>query len=92
MRLEVAGAQITDAVVEVLDTLQNQPDVAKLYVETIDTIMRYLIDGTDTSDYNIDSETMERLRVMQMIRRDILAIATPPDVDDPGNDVPVASI
>lgn len=92
MRLEVAGAQITDSVVEVLDTLQNQPDVAKLYVETIDTITRMLIDGTDTSDYNIDSETMARLRVMQMLRRDILTLATPSDVDDPANDTPVASI
>lgn len=92
MRLEVAGAQITDSVVEVLDTLQNQPDVAKLYVETIDIITRYLIDGTDTSDYNIDSETMARLRALQMLRRDILTIATPPDVDDPANDIPMASI
>lgn len=92
MRLEVAGAQITDSVVEVLDTLQNQPDVAKLYVDTIDTLTRNLIDGTDTADYNIDTETMARLRVMQMMRRDILTLATPPDVDDPANDTPVASI
>ena len=27
MRIEIAGAQITDAVVEVLDTLQNQTEL-----------------------------------------------------------------
>ncbi len=32
MRIEIAGAQITDAVVDVLDTLQNQTDITTLYL------------------------------------------------------------
>ena len=43
MRIEIAGAQITDAVVDVLDTLQNQTDITKLYLETLDEVTRTVI-------------------------------------------------
>lgn len=91
MRIEIAGAQITDAVVETLDTLQNQPELTQLYIETLDVVARSVIldiSGDDTQD----SATLSRLRALQMIRRDILSLAMPPDVDDPENDTPTASI
>lgn len=91
MRIEIAGAQITDAVVETLDTLQNQPELTRLYIETLDVVTRSVIldiSGDDTQD----SATLSRLRALQMIRRDILSLAMPPDVDDPENDTPTASI
>lgn len=91
MRIEIAGAQITDAVVEVLDTLQNDPQTLQLYIDTIDRLTRSVI--LDISgDSDEDSSTLSRLRTLQMIRRDILAIAMPPDVDNPANDVPVQTL
>ena len=91
MRVEIAGAQITDAVVETLDTLQNQPELTQLYIETLDVVTRSVIldiSGDDTQD----SATLSRLRALQMIRRDILSLAMPPDVEGPENDTPTASL
>lgn len=92
MRLEVAGAQITDAVVDVLDTLQNQPDVAEVYTRTIDEVTRLVILDLSTVDEQADTEVMNRLRALQMLRRDIITLSSPPDVDLPANDLPVASL
>lgn len=91
MRIEIAGAQVTDSVVDVLDTLQNQPEIIKSYLQVIDTVTRLII--LDISgDEEDDIEAMSRLRALQMIRRDIKTLATPPDADDPANDIPAASI
>lgn len=92
MRLEVEGAQITDAVVDVLDTLQNQPDVAEVYTRTIDEVTRLVILDLSTVDEQADTEVMNRLRALQMLRRDIITLSSPPDVDLPANDLPVASL
>ena len=90
MRIEIAGAQITDAVVEVLDTLQNQRDLTNIYISTLDELTRLVI--LDISgDEDQDSPTLARLRALQMIRRDLLTLSTPPDADDPANDRPTAS-
>lgn len=91
MRIEIAGAQITDEVVEILDTLQNQPELTQLYIETLDVVTRSVILGISGDDTE-DSATLSRLRALQMIRRDILSLAVPPDVDDPENDTPAASL
>lgn len=92
MRIEVAGAQITDAVAEVLDTLQNQHDVTEVYLQTLDELTRSVILDLSAADEESDTRTLARLRALQMIRRDILALAMPPDVDDPENDRPSASL
>ena len=90
MRIEIAGAQITDAVVEVLDTLQNQRDLTNIYISTLDELTRLVI--LDISgDETQDSPTLARLRALQMIRKDLLTLSTPPDVDEPANDIPTAS-
>lgn len=89
MRIEIGGAQVTDAVVEVLDTLQNQPEIVRSYLQVIDSVSRTII--LDISDED-DTEAMSRLRALQMIRRDIVTIATPPDVDDEANDIPTATV
>lgn len=91
MRIEVAGAQITDAVVDVLDTLQNDRDVVDMYVRTLDELTRCVILDI-TADDESDTAAMSKLRVLQMIRRDLTTLATPPDVDDPANDIPTAQI
>lgn len=89
MRIEIGGAQVTDAVVEVLDTLQNQPEIVRSYLQVIDSVSRTII--LDISDED-DTEAMSRLRALQMIRRDIVTLATPPDVDDEANDIPTAAV
>jgi hypothetical protein len=91
MRIEAAGAQITDAVVEVLDNLQNDRDLTESYLKTLDEITRSVILDLSAIDGETDSRTIARIRILQMIWRDILTLSTPPDADDPANDVPVAS-
>lgn len=90
MRLEVSGAQITDAVVEVLDTLQNQPDLTKVYLQTLDDVTRIVILYLSGEDAEADLKTLSRLRALQMVRRDIATLTTPPDVDLQANDIPAA--
>lgn len=92
MRIEVAGAQITTAVVEVLDTLQNQSEIARAYIDTIDELTRMAILDITAADDERDTATMSRLRALQMIRSDITILATPPDVDLPENDIPAAQL
>lgn len=90
MRIEAAGAQITDAVIEVLDTLQNQPELRDAYIGTIDEVSRSVILDLTATDTESDARTLSRLRALQMIRRDILTLASPPDADLPENDTPAA--
>ena len=90
MRIEIAGAQITDSVVDVLETLQTTPDVARMYTDNIDALCRRLLLDFDGNDLN-DAETLAQLRTLQMVRRDILTLAFPPDDDLPQNDTPTAS-
>ncbi|MCM1450677.1 MAG: hypothetical protein NC102_00240 [Clostridium sp.] len=91
MRIIAAGAQITTAVVEVLETLQGQPDIAKLYIGAIDSITRAAIEGFSGNDER-DAETLSILRALQMMRRDIEALASPSDADLPENDTPAFTI
>ena len=92
MRIEIAGAQITDAVAEVLDTLQNQPELTKVYLQTLDELTRTVILDLTAIDEESDSLTLSRLRTLQMIRRDIITLSMPPDADDPANDIPAAQL
>lgn len=92
MRIEVAGTQITDAVVEVLDTLQNQTELTSEYLQVLDEVTRAVILDISGVDEEADSRTLSRLRVLQMIRRDIITLSMPPDADDPANDTPIAQI
>ena len=89
MRIVIAGAQITDAVADTLDMLQNEPEMVKSYIDTIDELTRKTILDLDAADDGDDAATMGRLRVLQMLRRDILAWSSPPDADLPENDTPV---
>lgn len=91
MRLEIAGAQITDTVVEVVEELQTNTELTKLYVETLDGLTRTVILDIEGID-DQDSRILERIRVLQMIRRDILKITVPEDLDDPANDIPAATL
>ncbi len=91
MRIEISGAQITDAVVEVIEELQTNAELLKLYADTLDELTRRVILDIEGIDGR-DAEVLARIRTLQMIRRDILAIARPADADDPANDVPAASL
>lgn len=92
MRLEVGGAQITESMVEVLETLQSQPEVAKVYLQTLDEVTRSVILDISSLDDESDVRTLSRLRALQMIRRDIVTFAMSPEIDAPENDIPVAQL
>lgn len=89
MRLEVAGAQITEDVVDVIETLQTQPEMLKAYRRTVSILSHKLILTPDDDD---DVETMAHLRALRMMIRDLETIANPPRADDIENDNPVVSL
>lgn len=92
MRIEIAGAQITDAVVDIIDTLQNDRDITRVYLEAIDEITRTVILDITAADEEADSRVLGRIRALQMIRRDLATLSSPPDADDPANDIPRLSV
>ncbi len=90
MRIEFAGAQITDAVVETLENLQTNTDTAAMYADILNQLGRMLVESSDGTPEG-DAAALARLRVLQMIRDDLARLACPPDLDTPANDVPTAS-
>ena len=87
MRVTLAGAEITDSMVDVIETIQTSGDIRNTYLSVIDEVTRMVIldlSGLDAED----SIILKRLRTLQMIRRDISTLSTPPDADLPENDVP----
>lgn len=92
MRLVVAGAEITTAVVEVIETLQSQPEIARAYLDTIDELTRATILDMDAAACDTGTETMSRLRVLMLLRRDIAVIASPPDLALEENDIPAVEL
>lgn len=88
MRLEIAGANITDAVVEVLDDLQNSVGLLKTYTDTIDEITRQTILSITGIDEK-DTLVLGRLRALQRIRENLITLGDPPDAGDPANDTPL---
>ena len=89
MRVEIAGAQLTESVVDVIETLQTQPEILAAYRRTVPALSRMLILLPDDDD---DAETMSHLRALQMMMRDLEAMAFPAGMDDPGNDIPAATL
>ena len=89
MRVEIAGAQLTESVVDVIETLQTQPEILAAYRRTVSALSRMLILSPDDDD---DAEKMAHLRALQMMMRDLEAMAFPAGVDDPGNDIPAATL
>lgn len=92
MRMEIAGAQITDAVVDVIETLQTSSEITGTYLAVIDELTRMVILDLNVADDEQDTITLSRLRTLQMIRRDLAVLASPPDVDLPENDAPTAQL
>lgn len=92
MLIEVAGAEITSAMIEVIETLQTDTQYTRLLVNTIEDLARRLSLDTDLIDGEDDSRVLAQIRVLQMIRRDLLTLASPPDIADEENDKPVARL
>lgn len=84
MKVDIAGAKLTGAVVEVIEALQRNEGLASLYAETLDDVTRLMILDIDGLDDH-DDHVLSRIRVLQLIRRDLLAIATPPDLGEPAD-------
>lgn len=92
MRMIVAGAEITDAVIDVVDTLQNERVIGESYLRVLDEVTRTVILDLDTADAEKDSVIMARLRVLQMLRRDLTTLMSPPDRDLEENDTPIIEL
>ena len=92
MRVEIGGIQITDRIVEVLECLQNDSELKKMYVRVLDEVTRGVILDLSVEDPECDREVLCRLRTLQMIRRDLLTLSLPPDADLPENDVPAVAL
>lgn len=77
---------------EILETLQTQPEITKVYLQTLDEVTRSVILDISGLDDESDKLTLSRLRALQMIRRDIETLAMSPEIDAPENDTPVAQL
>lgn len=90
MRIEIAGAQVTTAMVDVLDTLQNDRALTSELIAALDSVTRTVILDLTTIEPDADSKVLSTLRSLQLIRRHLLTLSSPPDADDPANDTPTA--
>lgn len=92
MRLIIAGAEVTDAVVDILDTLQNEREVGNGYLAALDEVTRIMIRDLDAKGSDRDAATLARLSTLQALRRDIVALMTPPDLHLEINDKPIIEL
>lgn len=88
MRIEVGGAQVTESVAELIETVQTDSAYLKEITEGIARLSQLVALDADLSD----AEGMQLMRVLQTIMRDYQCLATPPELEDPTNDNPVFSI
>lgn len=91
MRIEVAGANITTSVAEIIDTLQNDGITLKGYTAAIDRVICHLILTSDEVEDDA-LETLNTVRQLAMLRQDLCSLAAPSDADDPENDTPLLSV
>lgn len=96
MRLEIAGAQITTSVIEVIEDLQSNPALALKYVDLLvnlnDRVNHQIADITAGLSETVESELLERVYALQSIIKIITTLAAPPDVNLPENDEPVVQL
>ena len=90
MRLEIGGVQITSATVDELAELQEDNGTADLFLRTLDTLIKRIPLAEDLFDS--DADTLNALRALALMSQTIQRLASPPDADDPDNDVPTLSI
>lgn len=92
MRAVIAGAEITSAMVDVIETLQTGPSVVKSYLSLIEELAAKLCQGISTTDKEHDDVIFRKLHTLQLLRRDILTLSNPPDLNDPSNDIPAVQL
>lgn len=83
MSLEVGMAKISDEMIELFATLQEEPGIITSYRKTVSALSRMLILSPYDDD---DMERMGHLRSLQMMLRDLETIALPPGVVYPVDD------
>lgn len=79
MRMRINDVRLTDRVLETLSALQLTPDVPALCIGTLDALTRSLI-SDEAADLD-DSAVMARLKTLQALRRDILALSGHDDAE-----------
>lgn len=86
MRLVVAGANITDAVVERLDDMQNT-ECGRSWLRTLDEINRHVQRTMPNTDI-----ALRWMGELAGIRNALSTLIAPPDADDPANDTPLIEL
>lgn len=91
MRIEIMGANVTDAVADVLDTLQNCDATYRGYIDALDWAMSSILLANEAVDEDNPRGVLSNLQYLSMLRRDLVALARPADANLEENDVPTAS-
>lgn len=92
MRAVIAGAEITSAMVDVIETLQTNSSVVKSYLSLIEELAATLCHDISTIDEEHDAVIFRKLHTLQLLHRDILTLSNPPDLNDPSNDIPAVQL
>ena len=90
MRIEAAGAQVTTAVVKVIDSFQNESDGFDALAIIDSTIRKLLLDHE--SSPVAPMKLIQLLQNLCWLRDKVAVLAMPPDADDLENDIPALSI
>lgn len=87
----IAGAEITDAVVEIIEDLQSNLENIRNIKDAVTKISEFIVSNTD-NDPEAESKAMEYLRALHFAVRVIEGIAQPADADLEENDIPVIEL
>ncbi len=91
MRIEIMGANVTNAVADVLDTLQNFDATYRGYIDALDWAISSILLANDAVDEDNPRGVLAKLQYLTMLRRDLVTLARPADADLEENDIPTAS-
>lgn len=91
MRIEIMGANVTDSVADVLDTLQNCDATYRGYLDALDWATYSILLANEAVDEDNPRGVLSKLQYLSMLRRDLVALARPADADLEENDIPAVS-
>ena len=91
MRIEIMGANVTNAVADVLDTLQNFDATYRGYIDALDWAISSILLANEAVDEDNPRDVLAKLQYLTMLRRDLVTLARPADADLEENAIPPAS-
>lgn len=85
MRIEIAGASVTEQIAEVLETLQIDPVHLLEFNDAVNNITQRLM-AADTMGENDIAHLQQLHRMLAMVK----TLAADPSLNDEANDIPTA--